>query len=229
MGVWHKAARGIIEIPRVFKPAPTNLTSSRMASQSLLNSSRSRRELELRIPACKLYQLSSLWKRKLVGYSVRHSLTSFFLLISLLIFVPVERKMVSPIGREVDRGGGSVSRQNHRENYRENYRENHRAWECNELLHKRVSERHTFRATETFDLIGMAKHGKRKEPNAATPASQLISRFYYNFFRLVFLAPYLVPHQRLTRHTLPRYMCVSLSFFSRILTLLTRSLPPDCT
>ncbi|XP_076626292.1 uncharacterized protein LOC143344276 isoform X2 [Colletes latitarsis] len=39
---------------------------------------------------------------------------------------PIERKMVSPIGREVDRGGGMAAA-----------RQNHRAWECNELLHKR--------------------------------------------------------------------------------------------
>ncbi|XP_076231490.1 uncharacterized protein LOC143177465 [Calliopsis andreniformis] len=38
---------------------------------------------------------------------------------------PIERKMVSPIGREVDRGGGTAARQNQR------------AWECNELVHKR--------------------------------------------------------------------------------------------
>lgn len=37
--------------------------------------------------------------------------------------------MVSPIGREVDRGGGTAIRQNQR------------VWEYNELLHKRVSER----------------------------------------------------------------------------------------
>lgn len=38
---------------------------------------------------------------------------------------PIERKMVSPIGREVDRGGGTAIRQNQR------------VWEYNELLHKR--------------------------------------------------------------------------------------------
>ncbi|XP_076664328.1 uncharacterized protein LOC143366817 isoform X3 [Andrena cerasifolii] len=41
------------------------------------------------------------------------------------IHSPIERKMISPIGREVDRGGGTAARQNQR------------AWECNELLHKR--------------------------------------------------------------------------------------------
>lgn len=72
--------------------------------------------------------------------------------------------MISPIGREVDRGGGTAARQNQR------------AWECNELLHKRVSERH-IGATETFELIGMAKHGKRKESNITTRL-QLISCFF---------------------------------------------------
>lgn len=51
-----------------------------------------------------------------------------FILIFAIYFT-VERKMVSPIGREVDRGGGSAIRQNQR------------VWEYNELLHKRVSER----------------------------------------------------------------------------------------
>ncbi|CAL7945512.1 unnamed protein product [Xylocopa violacea] len=42
------------------------------------------------------------------------------------IHSPVERKMVSPIGREVDRGGGTAARQNHH------------PWDaCNESLHKR--------------------------------------------------------------------------------------------
>ncbi|XP_076546646.1 uncharacterized protein LOC117611843 isoform X6 [Osmia lignaria lignaria] len=41
------------------------------------------------------------------------------------IHSPIERNMISPIGREVDRGGGTAARQNQR------------AWECNELLHKR--------------------------------------------------------------------------------------------
>nr|XP_012140621.1 PREDICTED: uncharacterized protein LOC100876690 isoform X1 [Megachile rotundata] len=41
------------------------------------------------------------------------------------IHSPIERNMVSPIGREVDRGGGTAARQNQR------------VWECNELLHKR--------------------------------------------------------------------------------------------
>lgn len=45
------------------------------------------------------------------------------------IYFTVERKMVSPIGREVDRGGGTAIRQNQR------------VWEYNELLHKRVSEK----------------------------------------------------------------------------------------
>lgn len=51
-----------------------------------------------------------------------------FILIFAIYFT-VERKMVSPIGREVDRGGGTAIRQNQR------------VWEYNELLHKRVSER----------------------------------------------------------------------------------------
>lgn len=59
--------------------------------------------------------------------------------------------MVSPIGREVDRGGGTAIRQNQR------------VWEYNELLHKRVSEK--LIANRIFELIGMAKHGKRKESN----------------------------------------------------------------
>lgn len=59
--------------------------------------------------------------------------------------------MVSPIGREVDRGGGTGAA-----------RQNHRAWECNELLHKRVSERHLGATRNNFELIGMAKHGKEK-------------------------------------------------------------------
>ncbi|XP_006613424.1 uncharacterized protein LOC102677612 isoform X4 [Apis dorsata] len=42
---------------------------------------------------------------------------------------PIERKMVSPIGREVDRGGGTAIRQNQR------------VWEYNELLHKRSNQR----------------------------------------------------------------------------------------
>lgn len=74
----------------------------------------------------------------------------------ILVFT-VERKMVSPIGREVDRGGGTTGRQNPR------------AWECNDLLHKRVSERQFGASVETFELIGMAKHGKRKESNVTRP------------------------------------------------------------
>lgn len=72
--------------------------------------------------------------------------------------------MASPIGREVDRGGGGGGAGGPAA------RQNHRVWECNELLHKRVSERQ-FGASETFQLIGMAKHGKRKESNVTTPAS----------------------------------------------------------
>lgn len=81
--------------------------------------------------------------------------------------------MVSPIGREVDRGGGTAGRQNQR------------VWECNELLHKRVSERQ-FGASETFELIGMAKHGKRKESNV-TPRLRLISRFFHTLLPPPFL------------------------------------------
>ncbi|CAK9804408.1 Pleckstrin homology domain-containing family A member 7 [Anthophora plagiata] len=49
---------------------------------------------------------------------------------------PIERKMVSPIGREVDRGGGTTARQSQR------------AWECNELLHKRSNVSGQQRAPE---------------------------------------------------------------------------------
>nr|XP_033196497.1 uncharacterized protein LOC117160127 isoform X7 [Bombus vancouverensis nearcticus]XP_033196498.1 uncharacterized protein LOC117160127 isoform X7 [Bombus vancouverensis nearcticus]XP_033196499.1 uncharacterized protein LOC117160127 isoform X7 [Bombus vancouverensis nearcticus] len=57
---------------------------------------------------------------------------------------PIERKMVSPIGREVDRGGGTAGRQNQR------------VWECNELLHKRSN------------VSSQRAEGGRKLPQAAT-------------------------------------------------------------
>lgn len=62
--------------------------------------------------------------------------------------------MVSPIGREVDRGGGCPAA-----------RQNHRAWDCNELLlHKRVSERHVrgARNGNLRELIGMARSMERE-------------------------------------------------------------------
>lgn len=104
------------------------------------------------------------WKRNV--QTVLKKKTHIKIVVETLIarFSAVERKMVSPIGREVDRGGGTGPRQNQR------------AWECNELVHKRVSERRVA-ATETFELIGMAKHGKRKESNVTTRL-QLISCFF---------------------------------------------------
>ncbi|XP_017752141.1 PREDICTED: uncharacterized protein LOC108545174 isoform X2 [Eufriesea mexicana] len=62
---------------------------------------------------------------------------------------PIERKMVSPIGREVDRGGGTTARQNQR------------VWECNELLHKRarLAELDTPRRLENLQkLEELKKH-----------------------------------------------------------------------
>ncbi|XP_061932538.1 uncharacterized protein LOC108000905 isoform X4 [Apis cerana] len=60
---------------------------------------------------------------------------------------PIERKMVSPIGREVDRGGGTVIRQNQR------------VWEYNELLHKRarLAELDTPRRLENLQKLDELK------------------------------------------------------------------------
>nr|XP_034196114.1 uncharacterized protein LOC117611843 isoform X4 [Osmia lignaria] len=65
------------------------------------------------------------------------------------IHSPIERNMISPIGREVDRGGGTAARQNQR------------AWECNELLHKRarLAELDTPRRLENLQkLEELKKH-----------------------------------------------------------------------
>ncbi|XP_054014610.1 uncharacterized protein LOC128895750 isoform X2 [Hylaeus anthracinus] len=59
---------------------------------------------------------------------------------------PIERKMVSPIGREVDRGGGTMAA-----------RQNHRAWECNELLHKRSNV--VIGSQRADGIYKLAQHG----------------------------------------------------------------------
>jgi len=89
---------------------------------------------------------------------------SFFLLAG-------ERKMISPIGREVDRGGGTITA-----GQRQGQQQQRPRVDCNELLHKRVSEHE--RASFAFNAsarknapsisIGMAEHdGWREEIRAS--------------------------------------------------------------
>jgi len=67
--------------------------------------------------------------------------------------------MISPIGREVDRGGGTTTTSQRQQQQQQRTRADY-----SELLHKRVSERETSRrpfnilARKSVYSIGMAEH-----------------------------------------------------------------------
>lgn len=101
----------------------------------------------------------------------------FILIHIFIIYFTVERKMVSPIGREVDRGGGTAIRQNQR------------VWEYNELLHKRVSERLINRKRNLrVDWHG----GAWKEKGIQYNNTQLLlmTRFFSHTILLVSILPF---------------------------------------